>query len=260
MRPPEKGRMRLPENDEGRRADPADPANPANPANPEDPEDPADPANPADPVNPMDPVDPANPVDPADREALLHTLEQYRVRYPTEEGTVNRIQDLVGGRPDCFERTCMPGHITGSAWILSPDRSKYLLTRHRIFDRWLQLGGHADGCPWPHLVALREAEEESGLKGFGLYRDLEGFVPLDVDIHVIAARPGVPAHEHYDLRYLLAADAEQPLVISDESHDLKLFAKEELLVTVHEESVLRMLRKSDAVLKRGGGDFVQGNF
>ena len=193
-----------------------------------------------------------------DREALLHVLDQYQSRYPAEEDTVARIRDLVAGRPDCFDRTCMPGHITGSAWILSPDRSRYLLTRHRIFDRWLQLGGHADGCPRPHLVALREAEEESGLAGFGLFRDTETFVPLDVDIHAIAARPDMPAHAHYDLRYLLAAAAEQPLEISDESHDLRWFTREELLETVHEESVLRMLRKGDAVLERDGGDFVYG--
>ena len=193
-----------------------------------------------------------------DREVLLHVLERYRARHPAEEDTVARIRNLVAGRPDCFERTCMPGHITGSAWIVSPDRSKYLLTRHRIFDRWLQLGGHADGCARPHCVALREAEEESGLAGFGLFRDPDGFVPLDVDIHEIAARSGVPAHAHYDLRYLLAAAAEQPLEISDESHDLKWFEREELLETVREESVLRMLRKGDAVVKRGGGDFVYG--
>lgn len=194
----------------------------------------------------------------ADREVLLHTLDHYQASYPVEADTVARIRDLVAGRSDCFERTCMPGHITGSAWIVSPDRSKYLLTRHRIFDRWLQLGGHADGCPRPHLVALREAEEESGLDGFGLFRGPDGYVPLDVDIHVIAARSGVPAHAHYDLRYLLAAAAEQPLEISDESHDLRWFTREELLGVVHEESVLRMLRKGDAVLKRGGGEFVYG--
>lgn len=150
----------------------------------------------------------------------------------------------------------MPGHITGSAWILSPDRSKFLMTWHRVFDRWLELGGHADGCTRPHLVALREAEEESGLKGFGIYMDPEGFVPLDVDIHAIAARAGIPAHEHYDLRYLLLAAAEQPLRISDESLDLGWFEKEELLEIVDEESMLRMMRKGDAVLERGGGEFV----
>lgn len=194
----------------------------------------------------------------SDREVLLHALDEYQARYPAELATVVRIRDLVAGRSDCFERTCMPGHITGSAWILSPDRSRYLLTRHRIFDLWLQLGGHADGCPRPHLVALREAEEESGLGGFGLFRNPEGYVPLDVDIHVIAARPGVSAHEHYDLRYLLSAATEQPLEISDESHDLKWFSREELLKTVHEKSVLRMLHKGDAILRRGGGDFVYG--
>lgn len=193
-----------------------------------------------------------------DREALLYVLDQYQARYPEEGDTLARIRELLAGRPDCFERTCMPGHITGSAWIVSPDRSKYLLTRHRIFDRWLQLGGHADGCPRPHLVALREAEEESGLAGFGLFRDPDGYVPLDVDIHDITARYDMPAHAHYDLRYLLAATAEQPLEISDESHDLRWFAREELLEIVHEESVLRMLRKGDAALKRGGGDFVYG--
>ena len=189
------------------------------------------------------------------RDELQRMLDHYLARYPDEGDTVARIRDLVAGHPACFERTCMPGHITGSAWIVSPDRSKYLMTRHRIFNRWLQLGGHSDGCPQPHRVALREAEEESGLTGFGLFREPEGFVPLDVDIHVIAARPGVPAHEHYDLRYLLAASAEHPLKISDESHDLRWFVKNDLVETIHEESVLRMLRKGDEVLRRGSGNF-----
>jgi 8-oxo-dGTP pyrophosphatase MutT (NUDIX family) len=192
----------------------------------------------------------------AHRSDLQQVLGHYLARFPDEGDTIARIRSLVAGHPDCFERTCMPGHITGSAWIVSPDRSKYLMTRHRIFDRWLQLGGHADGCAQPHLVALREAEEESGLTGFGLFREPEGFVPLDVDIHVIAARSGVPAHEHYDLRYLLIASAEQPLKISDESHDLGWFEKNGLMEVGREESVLRMARKGDAVLRRGVGDFV----
>ncbi len=187
---------------------------------------------------------------------LQQMLAQYRICYPDEGDTIARTLALIAGHPDCFERTCLAGHITGSAWIVSPDRSKYLMTRHRIFNRWLQLGGHADGCALPHLVALREAEEESGLNGFGVYRDLRGFVPLDVDIHDIAPRPGMPAHAHYDLRYLLIASAEQPLKISDESHDLRWFEERDLTETVHEESVLRMLRKGNALLARDNGNFI----
>ncbi len=190
------------------------------------------------------------------RDQLQRTLGHYLARFADESDTIERIRTLVAGHPDCFERTCLPGHITGSAWIVSPDCSKYLMTRHRIFDRWLQLGGHSDGCSQPHLVALREAEEESGLTSFGLYREPEGFVPLDVDIHAIAARNGVPAHAHYDLRYLLMASVEKPLKISDESHDLGWFEKNELIEMIHEESVLRMLRKGDAALKRRSGNFV----
>ena len=77
-----------------------------------------------------------------------------------------------------------------------------------------------------------------------------------MDIHAIAARSGVPAHEHYDLRYLLIASAEQPLKISDESHDLKWFDRQDLMERIREESVLRMLRKGDAALARGEGEFV----
>ena len=192
------------------------------------------------------------------RRDLQQLLDQYLLRHPAEEDTVERIRTLVSGHADCFERTCMPGHITGSAWIVSPDRSKYLMTRHRIFDRWLQLGGHSDGCARPHLVALREAEEESGLTGFGLYREPEGFVPLDVDIHAIPGRRGEPEHAHYDLRYLLLAPAEQPLKVSDESHDLGWFGRKELHEITGEESVLRMFRKGHAILADGTGNFVFG--
>ena len=192
----------------------------------------------------------------AHRKLLQQALGHYLARFPNEGETVARIRTLVAGHPDCFERTCLPGHITGSAWIVSPDRSRYLMTRHRIFDRWLQLGGHSDGCAQPHLVALREAEEESGLTGFGLYREPEGFVPLDVDIHTIAARAGVPAHAHYDIRYLLTASDEKPLIVSDESHDLRWFDSNELMELIQEESVLRMARKGVSVLEGHRGEFV----
>ena len=42
---------------------------------------------------------------------------------------------------------------------------RVLLTHHRKLDRWLQLGGHADGDRDLARVALKEAEEESGLAG-----------------------------------------------------------------------------------------------
>ena len=51
-------------------------------------------------------------------------LEQYAAQYPAEAVVVERITQLVTNYADCFQRTCRPGHITGSAWVLSQDRSR----------------------------------------------------------------------------------------------------------------------------------------
>src|ERR1017187_5220435 len=70
---------------------------------------------------------------------------------------------FVEEHADCFSRKQLSGHLTGSAWIVDAGRTRTLLTHHRKLDKWLQLGGHADGDPDLRAVALREAREESGL-------------------------------------------------------------------------------------------------
>jgi 8-oxo-dGTP pyrophosphatase MutT (NUDIX family) len=144
--------------------------------------------------------------------------------------------------------------VTASAWIVSADEQRCLLTHHRKLDRWLQLGGHADGDPDPLAVALREAQEESGMQHFDvLSRDETGRpIPLDVDVHVIPARAGEPEHEHHDIRFLLRAHPGQRLVTSHESIDLKWFTPEGFAEVADEESLIRMARKAPAWL--GGRD------
>ncbi len=177
-------------------------------------------------------------------------LDRYLVRHPDEHACVGRIRALVEGHADCFERTCLPGHVTASAWILSPDEQACLLTHHRKLERWLQLGGHADGDPDPLAVALREAQEESGMAQFDVLSLDEGGVPipLDVDVHLIPARGDEPAHEHHDVRFLLRAHPDQPLVTSEESIDLQWFSPERFAAMTDEESLLRMARKVPTVL------------
>ncbi len=188
------------------------------------------------------------------RRPLLSMLECYRHAFPAENEVVDWIVALVEQHADCFERTCRPGHITGAAWILSPDRRRCLLTHHRKLDRWLQLGGHADGQTLVEEVALREAREESGMTGFDFVPIAGALVPLDLDVHEIPARFDADgrqiedAHQHHDVRFLLVAHAGQTIAASDESHEIGWFTTEEVLRLTDEPSVLRMLYKAAALL------------
>ena len=184
------------------------------------------------------------------RRALIDVLSCYRQTHPAECDVVDRIRALVETHANCFERTCRPGHITAAAWIISADRRRCLLTHHRKLGRWLQLGGHADGEWAVERVALREAQEESGMRRFDFVPIDGAILPFDVDIHPIPARFDATgrqiedAHEHHDMRFLLIAQPGQEICVSDESHDVAWFTPEEVQQRTSDESVLRLLRKA----------------
>jgi 8-oxo-dGTP pyrophosphatase MutT (NUDIX family) len=177
-------------------------------------------------------------------------LALYERAFPSESDVIERICALVRQHANCFERSCLPGHVTGSAWIVSSDRRRFLLTHHLKLGRWLQLGGHADGQRHVEQVALREAREESGMLRFDLLWMNGTLVPLDVDVHGIPARHDAhgrvveDAHEHHDVRFLLLAGPDQQVHASDESHEVAWFTAEEVRRLTDEESVLRMLDKA----------------
>jgi len=147
---------------------------------------------------------------------------------------------FIAAHPDCLTRACRPGHLTGSSWIVNRTRSHTLLTLHRKLGRWLNPGGHADGDPDLPAVALREAREESGLASVRLLQP-ELF---DFDRHRIPEHAGVPEHWHYDFRFLLEADADEPLVISEESKDLRWVEMGRVLELNPSESMARLVRKT----------------
>jgi 8-oxo-dGTP pyrophosphatase MutT (NUDIX family) len=170
---------------------------------------------------------------------LLSQLAAYVPSGPVDADARDRIADFVRDQPRCFERSLEIGHVTGSAWIVDRARTRCLLTHHRKLGRWLQLGGHADGSGDVLAVAMREATEESGLTSL---RPLSESI-FDCDVHAIPARGAEPEHFHYDVRYLLEADADEPLVVSEESKDLAWIEIERVATLSDDESVLRMARK-----------------
>jgi 8-oxo-dGTP pyrophosphatase MutT (NUDIX family) len=178
------------------------------------------------------------------RNAVLNLLHAHagRVLEAHERDMVAATIAFAESEVECLRRECVPGHLTGSAWIVSPDRTRTLLTHHHKLDKWLQLGGHADGDPDLMAVALREAREESGLANV---RAVSGEV-FDVDRHWIPARKTEPGHFHYDLRFMIEADPEESLVISNESKDLAWVEVARVTTLNPEESMARMVRKTAA--------------
>ena len=97
------------------------------------------------------------------RKQLCEQLLDYISRTPERASVAEQVLQFVCNTPDCFERTHVSGHITGSAWLINPAGDKTLLTLHRKLKLWVQPGGHADGDGNVLHVAMREAQEESGI-------------------------------------------------------------------------------------------------
>jgi 8-oxo-dGTP pyrophosphatase MutT (NUDIX family) len=136
-------------------------------------------------------------------------------RWPGEAEIAGQFLALLGDAENPFVRERLAGHFTASAWLVDRSGQRILLTHHRKLGLWLQLGGHADGDRDLARVALREAEEESGLAGLRVEPAI-----FDLDRHRIPEYKGVPAHWHYDVRYVVHAGGDEAFVVSDESHAL----------------------------------------
>ena len=175
------------------------------------------------------------------RQLLLTALKAYQTNDIREQKMLKQMINFVEQNSDCFERSNQAGHITGSAWLLSPDEKKVLLTHHKKLNRWLQVGGHSDGQNNTWDVALREATEESGIQNISfLIHDI-----FDIDVHAIPEnkKKNEPEHLHYDVRFLLKAPTED-FIISEESNDLKWVSAQQLAsMDGISPSLFRMLQK-----------------
>ncbi len=173
------------------------------------------------------------------RKKLLDLIDQYQRHYPEERPCVTQFRQFVTAHTACFERSCVGGHVTGSAWMVNRANTHALLTHHRKLNRWLQLGGHADGHENILEVALREAREESGIA------DVVPVSPgiFDLDIHRIPARGDEPAHAHYDVRFAVQTVTTDHYIVSNESHALCWVEMACLSDITQESAMLRMQQK-----------------
>lgn len=174
-----------------------------------------------------------------DRSVLQRTLLEYKSDFEEEMSFVPRFFDLLR-YANAYERSLLHGHITASAWVVNPAHTKVLLLHHAKLNRWLQPGGHADGNEDLPRIAVKELVEETGISG---HLANNGLI-FDLDIHAIPAHKNVPAHEHYDVRFLIVADENATIQQNHESKDIRWFA---LNAVPGDASMLRMAMKTKAL-------------
>lgn len=174
-------------------------------------------------------------------EGLAGAVRDYLAQWPEEAESARRYLSLLH-HPDAFQRTHLPGHLTGSAFIVNREFTHTLLVHHAKLNRWLQPGGHADGEKDLVAVARREANEETGV----MQLELLALPIYDLDIHLIPLRKDFPAHDHYDVRYLFCASMSDPIQVSEESHDVRWIRLDDLDRFNGEPSLLRLRDKLPA--------------
>jgi 8-oxo-dGTP pyrophosphatase MutT (NUDIX family) len=178
------------------------------------------------------------------RKELLNLLTRYRSRFMEEEAFVRRAIEFVNLHEKIFDRET-PIHVTGSAWVVSPDREKVLLMHHRKLYQWFQPGGHADGDSDILRVALRECAEETGLEPSHI-RLIDSSV-FDVDIHSIPTIDNAPPHDHIDIRFAVEIDDCLPIPGNGESHAVEWFPLHQVLRYNNNRSTYRMLEKTRGI-------------
>ncbi len=171
--------------------------------------------------------------------------EQERVDKEMMLEYMNTFEDVLTRE----NRMC---HFTASSWIVNKERTKVLMIYHNIYQSWAWTGGHSDGDEDLLHVALKEAQEESGLKNLKVLSD--GIYSLEivtVDCHIKRGK-FVPSHLHLDCSYLLEADENEPLKIKeDENSGVKWIDIDKTIEITNEPKMVPIYQKlNDKLLNR----------
>ena len=158
---------------------------------------------------------------------LKEQIEKYTPFDEQEERDKEQMLDFINSYDDILTRNNILGHFTASAFVVNKERTKMVVVYHIINDGWIYPGGHADGEEDLLSVAVREVEEETGLKVKVLDNNIYSIQSAPVKGHIKRGKY-VSAHLHLDVLYIMEADDTIPLVYrEDESKGVKWILFEE---------------------------------
>ena len=175
--------------------------------------------------------------------SMIAEIQAYIPSCEQEEKDKALMLKFLAENEDAFSRENKLAHMTASAWVLSPDGQKVVMCYHNLYKSWSWTGGHADGDTDLLAVAMREVEEETGLKTHPVVNDIFSIESLTVDGHVKHGEY-VSSHLHLNVTYLLQAESEELRPKADENSAVKWFTPTEALTASTEPwMVERVYRK-----------------
>ena len=175
--------------------------------------------------------------------SIIEEIQNYVPGCEQEEKDKALMVKFLAENDDAFSRENTMAHMTASAWVLSPDGQKVVMCYHNIYKSWSWTGGHADDDADLLAVAMREVEEETGLKTHPVVDGIFSLESLTVDGH-IKKEKYVSGHLHLNVTYLLQAESVELRPKKDENSDVKWFTPAEALAASTEPwMVERIYRK-----------------
>lgn len=144
-------------------------------------------------------------------------------------------------------------HFTCSGFVLNEKRDKVLMIYHNIYNSWAWTGGHADGEDDFLGVAIREVQEETGVKEvIPLSKDIISLDVLSVLGHVKRGKYVTP-HIHISVAYLLEVKESETLHIKeDENSNVGWLPIDSFLDSVKEEHMKPIYKKIIDKAKKEG--------
>jgi 8-oxo-dGTP pyrophosphatase MutT (NUDIX family) len=187
----------------------------------------------------------------ARRYPLADALGRYRPAGEAEAADLARIRALAETAGNPWLRS-LPLHLTASALIVHPGSGRVLLRWHQRQQAWLQVGGHADpGESDPLAIALREATEETGLTDLVPWPDAQ---VRQVAVVSVPANSSEPAHQHADVRFVLATSTPDAVLPEGPDAPLRWLSPQEAQEVTSEANFLETLRRVQRLLAASPAD------
>lgn len=162
--------------------------------------------------------------------SLFYDIKEYKPVNQQEERDKEQMMQYMMCNANYLDRENQIAHFTASIWTVNKEHTKTLMVYHNIYDSWSWIGGHADGIEDLSAVALRELQEETGVKNAALVsKEIISLETITVDGHV---KRGiyVPSHLHFNVTYLAEADENEALIVNEaENRAVKWWTFEEAL-------------------------------